>query len=102
MYCTLVIEAARIGILVTIEVWQEASFISQGMFQCTGALWNFSSKVFEVTIISYPFIAQLFTPSGSILAFPLAIKIPSQWNRFAPQYPTINEVTQYDISVLQH
>jgi hypothetical protein len=92
MYCTLVIDAARVGILVTIKVWQEASFIGQCMFQRTWALWNFSSKIFEVTIVSYPFIAQFLTPSGSIFAFPLAVVIPTQWNWFTPQDPTGNEV----------
>jgi hypothetical protein len=87
MHRTLVIETVRIGILVTIKIRQEATFISQGMFQCTGALWNFSSKILEVAIICYPFIAQLFAPSGPIFAFPLTIEIPGQWNGFTPQYP---------------
>jgi hypothetical protein len=62
------------------------------MFQCAGALWDLSSKVLEVAIISYPFIAQFFTPSGPILAFPLAIEVPSQWNGFTPQDPKGDEV----------
>jgi hypothetical protein len=94
MYCPLVIEATRVGILVTIKVWQEATFISQCMFQRTGALWDFGSEVFEVTIVCYPFIAKFLTPSGSVLAFPLAIKIPSQWNWFTPQDPIGNGVKQ--------